>query len=178
MKLVSEIADVNVSSQPGVVGQVPAVVIGVRINYYVVTVPVPVVGVGQVKRGDAEVEAAKPETVGAAAFDVPHMSASKAAFESAVLPGMIEVKADIVPAIIVPDPFAVAMDVRGFGMAFMVVEVPVVIVSVSTIVMIAFMGLVSGRAVMWDVSAANVVVVIAVVVVLRQGRHREDQGRR
>ncbi len=78
---------------------------------------------GQVKGGDAEIEAAKPETAGDLRLsNAPDVTAAEAAGEPTVLPGMIEVKADIIAARVVPDPLAVAMDVRGFGMTFLVVE--------------------------------------------------------
>jgi hypothetical protein len=48
------------------------------------------------------------------------MSAAEAAGVVAVLPGMIEVEAGVVVAVIMPDPFAVVVDVRSFGVAWMV----------------------------------------------------------
>ncbi len=110
----------DVGAELHVVGEIPAVVVGVFVDHDLVAVPEPVIAEGQVKGADAEVEAAEPETVGAASGDAPDMAAAEAAGEVAMLPGMIEVEAGVIASGVVPDPFAVVVDVRGFGMAFMV----------------------------------------------------------
>ena len=166
----------NVGAQPGVVGKVPADVVGVFVDHDVVAVPIPVIDVGEVKRSNAEVEAAEPEAAGIAAFEAPAVSATESAVEAAMFPGVVEVEADIVTAALVADPFAVVVDVRGFGVPFTVAEMPV-----SAFVMVGVMVVAVGsrRAMAGDVSAtvvAVVVVTVVVVVMLGDGGEREDEG--
>jgi hypothetical protein len=106
---------VDVGAQARVVGEIPAGVVGIVIDHDVIASPIPVTDVAQVERGDAEVETAKPETAWIAALNVPPVSSAEAAFEVAMLPRMIEVEAGIISTVIVPDPFAAVVDVRGFG---------------------------------------------------------------
>jgi len=119
----SQIHYVDVGAQPHVVGEVPAVVVGIFVDDDVVAVPEPVAAVGEIECADAEIEAAEPEAAGTASGEMPDVAAAEAAGEVAVLPGMIEMHAGIVTAGVVADPFAVGMDVRGVGMSGLVVEV-------------------------------------------------------
>jgi hypothetical protein len=92
--------------------------VGIFIDHDLIAVPEPVTAQGKVKGGDAESEAAKPETAGAASTDAPDVAAAEAAGEAAVLPGMIEVEAGVIASGVVSDPSAVVVDVRSFRMAF------------------------------------------------------------
>jgi hypothetical protein len=121
----AEVLDVDVGSEAGVVGEVPAGVVGVFVDDDVVTVPVPAVDVGEVEGGYAPVEAAEPEAGGAAAGEAPDVAGAEAGGEAAVLPGMVEVEAGIVGAVVVADPVVGFIVVRGVGMAFVVGEVVV-----------------------------------------------------
>lgn len=107
----------NVSAQPDIVGQVPAVVVRVFIDDDVIAVPEPVPAVTKVKGRDAEVEAAKPEAIGAASAKVPSVMRAETTGEVAVLPGMVEVIGNTWAVYIVSNPGAVVVDVRSFGMA-------------------------------------------------------------
>jgi hypothetical protein len=78
----------DVSANAHVVGEVPAVVIGIFVNYDVVAVPAPVIAVSVVGGGDAEIEAAEPEAIPISAREMPDMLAAEAAGEVSVLPGM------------------------------------------------------------------------------------------
>ena len=119
MKLaVAEVHHVNVGAEADVVGQVPAVVIGILVNDNLVGVPQPFVAVADIRIGNAEVEAAEPETAGTAANDAPDMAAAEAAVEVAVLPGMLDMEAGVIAAGVVADPLPVGVDVRSFGVAF------------------------------------------------------------
>jgi hypothetical protein len=167
---------VNVSAKSYVVGEIPAVVVGIFVNHHIVAVPIPVIGVGKVKRGDAEVEAAKPETAGIPTLDAPPMSMAEATLKAAVLPRVVQVKAVVIPPHVVPNPFAVVVDVWSFRMAVAVrIRVPVSIVIVVIVavafVLVAMIGL---RPVVRNVSSADVVVV---VVFLGEGWQGEDQSR-
>jgi len=111
---------VDVGAESRVVGEVPAVMVGIFVDHDLVAVPEPVTAQGKIKGGDAESEAAKPEAVGTASANAPYMAAAEATGESAMFPGMIEVEAGIVSPGIVPDPFSVVVDVRSFWVAFAV----------------------------------------------------------
>src|SRR3984885_2551852 len=114
--LPSQILHVHVGAESHVVGEIPAFVVGVFVDHDLVAVPEPVIGIGKVKRGNPEVETAKPETVRAASGNAPDMAPSEAAAESAMLPGMIEVEAGVIGGAPVPDPLAVMVNVGSLGM--------------------------------------------------------------
>ena len=162
----------NVSAQAYVVGEIPAVVVGILVDHHVVSVPIPVIGVGKVKRGDAEVEAAKPETAGIPTFDAPPMSTTEATLKAAVLPGMVEVETVVIPPHVVADPFAVVVDVWGFGMAVAVlIRVPVPIVTVVIVAIVSMpVAVISLRAMARNVSSTDIVVVVVFLGKGRQGR--------
>jgi hypothetical protein len=109
---------VDVGAQPRVVGEIPAVMVGIFVDHDLVAVPEPVTAQSEVKGGDAESEAAEPETGGTASANAPDVAAAEAAGESAMFKGMVEVESGIVSPGVVADPGAIMMDVRGFGMAF------------------------------------------------------------
>ena len=158
----------DVGAEPDVVGEVPAIVVGVVVDHDVVTVPEPVVAIAQVEGANAKVEASKPKTVGAASAEAPDVTAADAAGESAMLPGMIEVEANIVASIVMPDPLAVVVNVGGFRMAFLIPKIgrrPGYIVVCNR-----------GRAMFRNVSATNSVAAAApVVTVLGQGGNGKDE---
>ena len=115
----------DVGSEPHVVGQVIAVVIGILVDHDVVAIPEPVVAEANINVDNAEVEAAKPEAIGAATAKMPDMAAAESAGEVSVFPSMIEVIAGIIAAGVVADPFAVGVNMRRIGMSRLVVEVSV-----------------------------------------------------
>jgi hypothetical protein len=171
--------DVNVCAQPGVIGQIPAIVVRVCVDHDVVTVPIPVVAVGEVEIGNAEGETAKPETAGFASFNPPPVATAEAAVEVAILPRVLDAKAIIVSPAVVSHPFAVAVDVRCLRVTLAVVEMSVPALVTVALVRVAMMTL---RPVAGNVSAAHIVVAVVVsmvimVAMLRQRRQREDQER-
>jgi hypothetical protein len=111
---------VYVGAEPDVVGEVPAVVVGIIVDHYVVAVPEPIIAVGKIKGADAEVEATEPESFGAASTESPSVAAANAAGEVAVFPGMVLVEAGLVVSVVVSDPLSVVVNVGSVGMAFMV----------------------------------------------------------
>lgn len=113
----AHVLHVDVGSQPHVVGEIPALVIRVVIDYDLVAVPEPVVGIGQVKWRDAEIEAAKPKAVGTTSCNAPHVTTAEAAGEASMLERMIEVEAGVLSPSVMPDPLAIMVDVRSFWMA-------------------------------------------------------------
>jgi len=111
---------VNVSAQADVISEIPAIVVGIFVDDNIVPVPQPAATVIQIKRRDAEVEAAKPEATGTTSGKTPTVTATEAAGETAMLPGVIEVEAGIIASGVVSNPLAVVVDVRGLGMAFFI----------------------------------------------------------
>jgi hypothetical protein len=120
----TEILDVNVGAEPGVVGKIPARMVRIFVDNDLVGVPEPAVDIGQVVGSYAEVEASKPEAGRAAAAQTPDMRRTKAAGEVSVLPGMVEMVVGVVGAGFVAYP-VVFIDVWGVGMTGLVYEVTV-----------------------------------------------------
>jgi hypothetical protein len=149
-------------------------VVWVIVNYDIVAVPIPVVAIGQVKRGDAEVKPAKPETSGIAAFDAPPVSTAEATVEAAMLPGVLQVEACVLAAGVVSDPFAVAMDVGGFGMILTVAIGASVPAIVPVIVLVLVRVAMIGRGAMARDVSATIVALMFVFVSLRQGGQGEE----
>jgi len=167
MLLWSEVLHVNVSSQSRVVGQIPAVVVGVFVDHDLVAVPEPVSGQGQVKRGHAERPTVKPETAGAASANAPYVAAAESAGEMAVLPGMIKMEAGIIAPGVMPDPGAVVVDMRGLGMAFLVMKIGR---------RVGDRSMARGRTMLGNKAAANCVAAASVGAMLRQRGQGEYQG--
>jgi len=113
----AEILDVDVSAEADVVGEVPAVMVWVVVDYQLVRAPVPVAAEAVVSGGHIEIETAKPETLAVAAFDAPRVALADATGEAAMLPGMIKVVVGILAAGIVAYPLIVGVNVRSFGVA-------------------------------------------------------------
>src|ERR1700739_3911010 len=114
---------VYIGSQPHVVSQVPAVVVGILVDDDVVAIPPPVVAEADVIRRNAEVETAKPKAIRAASLQVPGMPATEAAPKAAMLPGVIKVIVAIIVAGVVTDPLAIGMNMGRVRMSLVVVEV-------------------------------------------------------
>ena len=125
--LCPQIHDVDVGSEPDVVGQVITLVVGIVVEDDVVAIPVPVITETEIEVGDGEVEAVEPEAAGDTTFETPDMVATEAAGEVSVLPGMIEVVVGIIAAGVVADPLAVGVNVRNIGVPRFVVEMAVVL---------------------------------------------------
>jgi len=113
----AEILDVDVSAEADVVGEVPAVMVWVVVDYDLVGAPGPVVAEGVVSGGRTEIETAEPEALAVATFDAPLVALADAAGEAAMLPGMIKMIMGIIAAGIVAYPLIVGVNVRSFGVA-------------------------------------------------------------
>jgi hypothetical protein len=113
---------VNVAAQSHIVGEIPAVVVGIVVDHNVVAVPQPVIAVTGIKSRDAKKESAEPEAARTASAKAPPVTGAEAAFKVTMLPRMIEMEARIIASVVVPDPLAVVMDVGSFGMPFAVAE--------------------------------------------------------
>src|SRR5208282_900433 len=114
---IPEIFDVDVRAEAHVVGEIPADVIRVVINYDVVRIPQPAVAESDVVRSHVEIETTEPEPAGAAATQVPDVVRAESAGEVAVLPRMIHVVVRIIRAGVMPDPSLALVDVRRIGVA-------------------------------------------------------------
>jgi len=96
-------------------------VVGIFVDDDLIGAPGPVVAEAVVIGEDAEVEAAEPEAIAAAAFDAEDVAAAEAAVEASMLPGMIDVVVGVIAAGIVADPFVVGVHVGSVRMAFLIV---------------------------------------------------------
>jgi hypothetical protein len=99
--------------------------VGVFIDDDVIAVPEPVIAEGDIRRGDAEIEAAEPKATGAASRQVPDMASTEATREAPVLPRVVEVVVRIVAPSVVADPLAIGMNVRCVRVPALVVVVTV-----------------------------------------------------
>lgn len=162
----------DVGAEPDVVGKVPASMIGVVVDDDIIAIPVPVIRVRLIKRRDAEVESAKPETARSPTDQTPAMTRAEASFEVAMFPGMVDVEPGFLMPEVVSDPLAIPMDVRGFRMAFVVAEGFPVIALMRVIVWSAVIG---GRTITRNVPSTEVMTsMILVLAMLRpqgEGEH-------
>jgi hypothetical protein len=117
-----QIEDVNISAQSHVIGKVPTNVVRVFVNHDLITVPEPVTAKADIVWGNAEEEAAKPETTRSASLNSEDMAWTKTAPEVSVLPSTIHVKMRIITARFMSDPLSVAVNVRRVGMFRLVFE--------------------------------------------------------
>ncbi len=125
----AQVLYVHVGSEPLVIGQIPAGVVGILVDHDVVAVPVPAIDVGVVPGCNAPVEVIEPETVWAAAAKMPDMLRAESAGEVPVLVGSIHVVVGIVAAGIVTDPAAAIVDVGCVGMSFVVAEAAIIMLA-------------------------------------------------
>src|ERR1700722_6618238 len=118
---IAHVHDVDVRSQADVVGQIPAVVVWIVVNYDIVGSPVPIIAITEVIRGNRKIEAAEPEAARASSFNAESVALADAAGKSSVLERMIDVEMSVVLACIVANPLvSLGMDVRSFRMALRV----------------------------------------------------------
>ena len=115
----------NVSAQPDVVSQVPAIVIRVLVDHDIVTIPEPVITEVVVVGGNAEVETTKPETLPVSSSEPKDMAAAESTGKASVFPRMVEVVMGVTTAGIVSDPLVVCVNVGSFRMSPLVCKVVV-----------------------------------------------------
>jgi hypothetical protein len=116
----SHILDVNVSSQPDVVGEIPACILGIIVDYDVVAAPIPVVDEAQIHGANAPEEAVETEPIRTTAAQMPDVVASDAAVKAAMFERAIQVV--IYTCAVMSHPLATGMDVGRFGMSSAVRE--------------------------------------------------------
>src|SRR5579862_5247660 len=120
-RLRSQVNHVYVHAQAGIVCQVIAGIVGIRIEDDIVAVPQPTIDVGDIGGSDREVKSVEPETIRAAACQSPDLMRAQVAGKVSVLPGTIEVITDVIAAGIVANPLiVVSVDVGRGWMSGMV----------------------------------------------------------
>src|SRR5258708_20769309 len=117
----------DVGSELDVIGQVPARVIGIVIDTYVIRIPKPAIRVGNIVRGDRKVETIEPETVGTASTKTPDMATAEASCEAPMFKWMIEMVACVAATGVMADPLSVGMHVRSFRMPLPAVEIAILL---------------------------------------------------
>src|ERR1700722_4210010 len=111
----------DIGAEAGVIGEIPAGVIGIVVQHDVIAVPQPIVGVVVVVRRDVPVKATEPEAVAASPFDAIDVVAANFTSEVSVFPNVILMVTSVVAASFMADPLIIlSMHVRRFGMAWLV----------------------------------------------------------
>jgi hypothetical protein len=114
---------VDVGAEPHVVGQIPAVVIGILVDRDVVVVPVPIIAVVIVVGCDLEVRVLEPEALAVPSLEAINVAGAEAESKASVLPGTINAVVGIVATGIVADPPPIVrMDVGSVGMLGVIAE--------------------------------------------------------
>lgn len=116
---------VNVSSQPHVVGQVPAHVVRVFVDHHAVAVPQPAVTIAVIIGSHRKVESVEPEAIPGAARQYPDVAAAESAVEVPMLPGMIKVVMDVEPARVMTHPVIAWMNMGRVRMAIVIHEMAI-----------------------------------------------------
>jgi len=123
----------DVGSEPDVIGEVPANVIGIIVDDDVVGIPEPVVTVTKVVGSYGEVETAEPEAAGTTASEAPDVAATNTAGEVAMLPRMIQTVMRVVAAGIMAHPSPSGIYVGSIGMSCFFTEVTILLGRVRTL---------------------------------------------
>lgn len=113
----AEKLDVNICTQPGVIGQIPTNMIRIFVNYDLIAAPKPVRAELVVIWSDAEVETAKPKARRASTSKMPDVVRAKSPCKMAMGPRMSEVIVRIARSGVMPNPPTVRMNVGGVWMS-------------------------------------------------------------
>jgi len=117
----SQVFNVSVSTQTGVVGEIPANVVGILVDHDLIARPVPVCDDVVIERGDVPVKTAKPEAFAVSSRQHEDMLRSKTAAEMPVCPRLREVVMRIVRATLMSHPLVVpGVYMRNVRMALLV----------------------------------------------------------
>jgi hypothetical protein len=117
----AEILHVGVGSEPRVIREIPAWMVWIVVNHDVVAVPQPIANVVIIVRRDAPIKPAEGEAVTASASKAINVAGANSAAEASVFPRMVKMVVGITAAGIMTDPaIAFSMNVRSFGMAFLI----------------------------------------------------------
>jgi hypothetical protein len=94
--------------------------IRIFINDDRIGIPIPVADIDIVERRHAEKVVVEPETLPAASLEMVDVARPESSGKPAMLKRVIDVKPRVVPACVVPNPFAIGVDVGRIGMAGLV----------------------------------------------------------
>jgi hypothetical protein len=97
-------------------------VVGIVIDYDLVTIPKPAVAESIVSRCHVEIKAVKKEAFAVTALEPEHMFGSEAAVEVAVLPWMVKVISGVISACFMADPLTIRVYVGRFGVTWLIGE--------------------------------------------------------
>ena len=122
----------NVGAEPGIVGEVEAIVIGILKDHDPVGIPAPVIAETVVIGRDVEVVSAKPEALPIPSRKTEVVSAAKAAVEAAVLPRALDAIVRIASASVMSDPAVIRVDVRSGRVPVVVAIVAIFVVILAT----------------------------------------------
>lgn len=103
----SQVFYVSVRAEARIVGEVPAGVVGVVVDYNLIAGPIPIGYDGVVVRENAPVEIVEPEALAISSLKVEDVFGTEACGKAAMRPGVIQVEAGIVAAAVVADPLIV-----------------------------------------------------------------------
>lgn len=107
----------DVSAEARIVGQVPAWVFRVFVDYYVVAVPAPIIHVAIIVACHTEIRTVKPETVPVSTCQAIDVFSAKTEAKTPLLPGTVAAIVPVFTAIVVTDPLVVVMNMRSVRMA-------------------------------------------------------------
>ena len=121
--LIPQVHDVSVGTEPGVIGEVPAGVVGIGIDYDVVVIPQPSVCIVVVIGRHLEKVAVDIKSIAVTAAKPPDVLRPDTAAEASVFPWVIEMIVGIVGSGVVSHPLiCFGVDVRGLGMVWLIAE--------------------------------------------------------
>ena len=116
-----EILYVRISTQPWIVCEIPANMVGVLVDNDLIAGPIPARNDVVIVRGDIPEETTKPEAFPVSAAEHENVLRAKSAAEASVRPRLIEVVMRIVGAAIMSHPLVVlGVDMRNIRMTLLV----------------------------------------------------------
>lgn len=119
----AQVHHMHVRSEPGIVSQIPAGMIGVVVNDNWVARPDPIFAVLYIEGSYAERKAAEPESRRASANQAILVAGAKPSGEAPMLKGMGKMKARVVGGIVVAYPGIIRIYVRTVGMSRVIREI-------------------------------------------------------
>ncbi len=168
----TKILDVNIRPGASIVGKIPTWIVGVLINDDRIGIPEPAYCESDVNGRDAPIPVIEPEPIGATPGEMPFVSGTEPAVETAVLPRMRQVKPRVGTAMADPMPVP-GIDVGSIGMSRLIAEI-LVLLFVPTFGAarrrrcMVFLGTVRRNVAVSDVGVAAPVIRL-IVVVLHEG---------
>lgn len=116
----------DVGSEADVVGEVPANVVRVVVDYDLVSAPIPTIAVTVVIGRYVEEESAEPKSVGSTTTKTPDVITADSTIEVSVRPWVVKMVMRVAGATVVSYPAVIGVDVGCVGMAGLVAEASVV----------------------------------------------------